>query len=96
MVPSSFAFLRHGGNVFYHKHLDRKDLTQKRCEPELPLPSGPGRRRQPLLAVLTVLARLAAGRVAIAAVSAHPRRVLLRVLDASAGFGLDIQVGMSG
>jgi len=95
-VPAFLAWPSLGFDVLDHEDAHWKDLAEKGGQVQFPRPSCPGGGRQLLLALLAVLARLAAGGLAIAARAAHARAVLLHLLDAVSGLGLEIEVGVGG
>ncbi len=93
-IPAPLALFRLGLDVFDGEDTHGEELTEPARQPEFPLPPGFGGRRDLLLAVLAVLAWLAARGVASSTRAAHLRALLLGFLDACAGIGLDIEVGM--
>jgi len=95
-VPASLAMPRPSFDVFHHEDAHGKELAEKGGQVQFPLPAGPGGGRQPLFVVFAVLARLAAGGLAIAACTAHAGAVLLRFFHSRPGLRLHIGVGVVG
>ena len=93
-IPAPLALFRLGLDVFYGEDTHGEELTEPARQPEFPLPAGSGGRRDLLLAVLAVLTWLAARGVTSSTRAAHLRALLLGFLDACAGIGLEIEIGM--
>ena len=93
-IPAPLALFRLGLDVLYDEDAHGEELTKPARQPEFPLPAGFGGRRDLLLAMLAVVARLAEGGVACPTRAAHLRALLLGFLDACAGIGLEIEIGM--
>ena len=94
-IPAPLALFGLGLDVFYDEDTHGEELTEPARQPEFPLPPGFGGRWDLLLAVFAVLAWLAARGFASPTRAAHLRALLLGFLDACAGIGLDIEIGMS-
>jgi len=95
LIPALFA-TGPSLDVLDHEDAHREELAEPGRQAQFPVPTGPSGRRQPLLAPLAVLARLAARGLAIAAGAAHARALLFRLLHPRPGLGLDIEVGVGG
>jgi hypothetical protein len=93
-IPAPLALFRWRLDVLYDEDAHGEELTEPVRQPEFPLPAGFGGRRELLPAVLAILARLAAGGVACPTRAAHLRALPLGFLDACAGIGLEIEIGM--
>jgi len=93
-VPALLALPSLRFDVLHHEDAHGKDLAEKGGQAQFPLPACPGGGRQLLFALFAVLARLAAGGLAIATGAAHAGAGLLGLFDARSG--LDIGVGVAG